>query len=353
MPTRSSSARSSPRGSASAGSSISSPARTQGVLLRRSDAGARLRPRSDQARGGRDPGGGAGGAIASPPELDRRNAGDRGASYGPFELIDYSLDEQVKLIAGATDMLVAAGAPDPVAFRSGSYSASDDTLAALAELGFRYDSSHNGSEHPWPSAIGLGARQIAPIEHRGMIEVPVTLIEDQKGHLRHFQICALSAAEMKAALDHAAREGHAAVTVVGPQLRARQSRGHAAQCSACPPLRGACAAARQTPRGAGDHAFRRSAGAALDQPRIVRSGPACCAPGCARPSSSGPTWSRSARHDDAHPAAACAAQVRDRRAHVARGPALAGTGAADAGGGARGPAAGAAAAGSRRRTAIR
>jgi hypothetical protein len=121
----------------------------------------------------------------------------------------------VKLIEGAADMLVAAGAPEPIAFRSGSYSASDDTLGALARLGFEYDSSHNGSEHPWPSAISLGARQIAPIAHKGVVEVPVTLIEDQKGHLRHFQICALSAAEMKAALDHAVRHSHAAVTVVG------------------------------------------------------------------------------------------------------------------------------------------
>jgi hypothetical protein len=148
------------------------------------------------------------------PNWTGAHAGDRGTSYGPFELIDYSLKEQVDLIAGATDMLTAAGAADPIAFRSGSYSASDDTLAALAKLDFVYDSSHNGSEHPWPSAISLAPRQIAPIAHCGVIEVPVTLIEDQKGHLRHFQICALSAAEMKAALAHAARERHAAVTIV-------------------------------------------------------------------------------------------------------------------------------------------
>jgi hypothetical protein len=148
------------------------------------------------------------------PNWTGAHAGDRGATYGPFELIDYSLAEQVELISGAADMLAAAGAPDPIAFRSGSYSASDDTLGALAQLEFVYDSSHNGSEHPWPSAIGLEPRRIAPVLHRGVIEVPVTLIEDQKGHLRHFQICALSAAEMKAALDHAVREDHVAVTVV-------------------------------------------------------------------------------------------------------------------------------------------
>lgn len=149
------------------------------------------------------------------PNWAGAKAGDGGEGHAAFELIDYSFNEQVDLIAGASDMLTAAGVPEPVAFRSGSYSASDDTLGALAELGFLYDSSHNGSEHPWPSAISLDRMQIAPVKHRGVIEVPVTIIEDQRGHLRHFQICALSTAEMRDALDHAARENHASVTIVG------------------------------------------------------------------------------------------------------------------------------------------
>lgn len=147
------------------------------------------------------------------PNWAAASAEDR-TKHASFELIDFTLAEQRELIRAASDLLVAAGAPRPIAFRSGSYSASDDTLSALAELGIRYDSSHNGSEHPWPSAIGLHERQIAPTEHRGVIELPVTLIEDRAGHLRHFQICALSTAEMRDALDHAARAGHAAVTIV-------------------------------------------------------------------------------------------------------------------------------------------
>lgn len=147
------------------------------------------------------------------PNWAAASAGDRSA-HASFELIDFTLAEQRELIRAASDLLIAAGAPRPVAFRSGSYSASDDTLAALAELGFRYDSSHNGSEHPWPSAIGLPPRRIAPVAHRGMVEVPVTLIEDRVGHFRHFQICALSTAEMRDALDHAVRAGHAATTIV-------------------------------------------------------------------------------------------------------------------------------------------
>lgn len=137
------------------------------------------------------------------------------ARHARFELMEYNLDEQRALIAGARDLLKACGAPDPVAFRAGSYAANDDTLTALAELGFAYDSSHNGADAPWPSQIGLPAPQIAPVRHLGMLEVPVTVIEDVPGSLRHFQICALSQGEMRAALDHAIDAGHEAVTIVG------------------------------------------------------------------------------------------------------------------------------------------
>lgn len=148
------------------------------------------------------------------PNWAGASAADR-AAHGPFELTDASAAAQRDLIDQARGLLLEAGAPPPVAFRAGSYAANDDTLAALAALGIVYDSSHNGCEHPWPSAIGLPPRRIAPLVHRGVIEVPVTVIEDRAGRLRHFQICALSAGEMRAALDHAVREDHAAVTIVG------------------------------------------------------------------------------------------------------------------------------------------
>lgn len=148
------------------------------------------------------------------PNWTGARAGDKGARSSRFELVEYSGSEQRHLIAGATDLLTAAGAAPPIAFRAGSYSANDDTLRALAQLGFVYDSSHNGSDHPWPSAIGLPPRQIAPIAHEGMIEIPVTVIEERPGALRNFQICALSVGEMRAALDHALAERHAAVTIV-------------------------------------------------------------------------------------------------------------------------------------------
>lgn len=141
-------------------------------------------------------------------------AGDSGKARGPSNINELTLDAQRDLLGGARDLLVAAGAPMPIAFRGGNYGANDDTLAALADLAFRYDSSHNGAVHPWPSAITLPASQIAPIEHQGIVELPVTLIEDAPGRMRHFQICALSVAEMRAALDHAIDNDHAALTIV-------------------------------------------------------------------------------------------------------------------------------------------
>ena len=140
--------------------------------------------------------------------------GDRGR-HGTFELIDLSETAQRDLLAQARDLLVAAGAPAPIAFRAGSYGANDATLAALAGLGIAYDSSHNGAAHPWPSAIALPPAQIAPVARGGVIEVPVTVIEERAGVLRNFQICALSSAEMAAAIDHGSRAGHAACVIVG------------------------------------------------------------------------------------------------------------------------------------------
>lgn len=135
--------------------------------------------------------------------------------HGRFELTDHDATCQRALLAKAIDLLTAVGAPAPVAFRSGSYAANDDTLGALAALGIAYDSSHNGNHAPWPSGIGLSPSRIAPTRRRGVVEVPVSLVEDRAGCWRNVQVCALSVHEMRAALDHAAARDHAALTIVG------------------------------------------------------------------------------------------------------------------------------------------
>jgi hypothetical protein len=126
--------------------------------------------------------------------------------------LDYATQRQ--LIGRARNLLVEAGAPAPIAFRGGSFGANADTLRALADLGFRYDSSHNGSHRPWPSALPLARDLIAPTAIEGIIEFPVTQIEDRPGSLRHLQICAVSRDELIGALDHAAMYRHPMVTIV-------------------------------------------------------------------------------------------------------------------------------------------
>jgi hypothetical protein len=153
--------------------------------------------------------------------------GDGGAAHGRFQLYDHSLAEQIDLLVRATDLIVEAGAPKPIAFRAGNYAANDDTLTALATLGFSYDSSHNGSEAPLTSRISLSPHQIAPIRHSegALIEVPVTVIEDTPGKVRTFQLCALSAGESYDALEHAAVSHHAAVTIVSHGFELANRRG--------------------------------------------------------------------------------------------------------------------------------
>lgn len=134
---------------------------------------------------------------------------------GPFrELSELDAAEQQALLARARDLLVEAGAPPPIAFRAGSYAANADTLRALATLGIRYDSSRNACAEPGLSTVPVDSDQLSPARIEGVIEVPVGQIEPRPGSLRHLQLCAVSFAEMRAALDHADRENHPVVTIV-------------------------------------------------------------------------------------------------------------------------------------------
>ena len=131
-----------------------------------------------------------------------------------FELTRLDAAGQQALIETARELLIEAGAPMPIAFRSGSYAVNEDTLSALRALGFTYDTSHNGSHHPDPSALPLDPAQIAPVDLDGLVEVPVGQIEDAPGRLRHLQLCAVSSEEMEAALLHAQAKRHPLVTIV-------------------------------------------------------------------------------------------------------------------------------------------
>lgn len=133
----------------------------------------------------------------------------RGRSVG-----DFNFDDQVTLITLARQMLIDAGAPAPLAFRAGNYGANDDTLRALSASGMRWDSSFNPAYVGNPCNIGLASDQVDPVPRLGMTEIPVSAIHDRPGHLRHAQVCALSATELSRALDHAAETQRPAFTIV-------------------------------------------------------------------------------------------------------------------------------------------
>jgi len=120
---------------------------------------------------------------------------------------DFPLDAQERLIGLARDLLIEAGAPTPVAFRAGNFGANDDTLRALARLGIGYDSSLNASYLGRDCRISLPPERTGAVDWCGVREVPVAGIFDRPGQIRPAQLCALSAGEMGAALDHAAASG--------------------------------------------------------------------------------------------------------------------------------------------------
>lgn len=129
-------------------------------------------------------------------------------------LADFPFEDQCAILDFARTMLVAAGAPAPVAFRAGNYGANDDTLRALAALGIAYGSSHCPALSGGASRIGLGPEVRDPLAHMGVIEVPVGTIGTLGGGQRHAQITALSLSEMLAAIAHARDTGRASFTLV-------------------------------------------------------------------------------------------------------------------------------------------
>lgn len=129
-------------------------------------------------------------------------------------LTDFCLDDQIVLFGLCAEMLEDAGAPRPTAFRAGNYGANDKSLRALAEIGLKWDSSFNAAYQHNPCRITLPASQINAVRHQDIIEVPVSGLHDKGTGVRPAHVGMLSAAEMRAALLHSARQQHDIFVVV-------------------------------------------------------------------------------------------------------------------------------------------
>lgn len=127
---------------------------------------------------------------------------------------DFTLADQIILLGLAKRLLEEAGAPTITAFRAGNFGANDDTLRALAAIGLHWDSSVNPAYLGGECRIATDPHQIAATPLHGVVELPVSGISDRPGGFRPAQVCAMSAAEMRAGLGHAVSQGHDAFVVV-------------------------------------------------------------------------------------------------------------------------------------------
>jgi hypothetical protein len=134
----------------------------------------------------------------------------------PDNIGEYALAQQCLLLERGIAILTAAGVPRPsiVAFRAGNYGASNSTWHALQTVGISVDSSLN----LW--ALNKDCRMVVkgtPNDlfepFTGIWELPISCFADRAGY-RHLEITAISAAEMRYALERFRQYGVRAATIV-------------------------------------------------------------------------------------------------------------------------------------------
>lgn len=127
-------------------------------------------------------------------------------------LIQYSFEEQRRLIEFGKQAIEAASGHRVTAFRAGSYACNADTYRALEAVGIAVDSSMN--EVADVSGQGLPRLQGVPSRIGAVQSTPVTVFEDGLGRLRPAQVGACSFAEMRAALLDAEARGLPSFVIV-------------------------------------------------------------------------------------------------------------------------------------------
>jgi hypothetical protein len=120
---------------------------------------------------------------------------------------DFSPSDQRWMVERAIGALRECGVNRVTSFRAGNYGANRHTLNALAAEGVAIDSSYNVMFLGRQCGIEAETPLTSPRRMEGVIEVPITFIEDYPRHYRPMQIMAASFAEMRTALELAQRRG--------------------------------------------------------------------------------------------------------------------------------------------------
>lgn len=137
-----------------------------------------------------------------------------GAIFKRQHLRMFTLEEQLLLIEHGRTLLESAGAPEPTAFRAGSFGFNRDTLRALRALGIPFDSSYNAAQFGMDSGVFDGFPVVEPLACEGITEVPMTVFHDGTRSLRHTQLTACSASEIEGVLWRALEDGRQAVVLL-------------------------------------------------------------------------------------------------------------------------------------------
>lgn len=121
-------------------------------------------------------------------------------------LFMYSAEEQRQLIAIGKSLLLSAGAPQPNAFRAGSFGCNSDTFYALSSNKIPIDSSYNHLHFGQDLHLGEGKVMVQPFTLDDVTEFPMTVYEDHPGHYRHLQLGACSSSEIESVFRFAGRD---------------------------------------------------------------------------------------------------------------------------------------------------
>ena len=127
---------------------------------------------------------------------------------------DFTLEDQVRILEEAKANLMQFTNKPVQAFRAGNFGANLDTLSALHKVGIPIDSSYNISYRFSPCDIPLCSRVMGSLTLNNVELIPVTNFRDGLGRLRHLQITACSAAEVKQTLLRAVELGWEKVVIV-------------------------------------------------------------------------------------------------------------------------------------------
>jgi hypothetical protein len=134
----------------------------------------------------------------TPPPLPRPRGKRQHLRY-------YDVDEQTTLIGMGARLLVAAGAAPPQAFRAGSFAANRDTYTALGRNNLVIDSSINATVPDSVPDLRPEGELLAASVIGQVTSIPVTVLRDGRGRLRHAQVGACSYEELSCGLASAHR----------------------------------------------------------------------------------------------------------------------------------------------------